>query len=61
MVYKVSPGDIFANHCGRGYMKPSHQVSYDIRLHLKVHTYTKFCEIFTLLLTGTTQLRTKLR
>ena len=26
------PGDIFANNYGRGHMKPSHQVSYDMRL-----------------------------
>jgi hypothetical protein len=32
MVYKVPPGDIFANNYGRGHMKPSHQVSYDMRL-----------------------------
>ena len=32
MVYKVPPGDIFANKYGRKHMKPSHQVSYDMRL-----------------------------
>ena len=32
MVYKVPPGDIFANNYGRGHMKPSHQVSYNMRL-----------------------------
>ena len=32
MVYKVPPGDIFANNYGREHMKPSHQVSYDMRL-----------------------------
>jgi hypothetical protein len=32
MVYKVPPGDIFANNYGRGHMKPSHQVSYGMRL-----------------------------
>ena len=32
MVYKVPPGDISANNYGRGHMKPSHQVSYDMRL-----------------------------
>jgi hypothetical protein len=32
MVYKVPPSDIFANNYGRGHMKPSHQVSYDMRL-----------------------------
>ena len=32
MVYKVPPGDICANNYGRGHMKPSHQVSYDMRL-----------------------------
>ena len=32
MVYKVPPGDIYANNYGRRHMKPSHQVSYDMRL-----------------------------
>jgi hypothetical protein len=32
IVYKVPPGDMFANNYGRGHMKPSHQVSYDMRL-----------------------------
>ena len=32
MVYKVTSGDISANNYGRGHMKPSHQVSYDMRL-----------------------------
>ena len=30
----MPPGDIFANNYGRGHMKPSHQVSYDMRLPL---------------------------
>ena len=38
MVYKVPPGEISANNYGRGHMKPSHQVSYDMRLPL----YKKF-------------------
>ena len=32
MVYKVPPGDISANNHGRGHIKPSHQVSYNMRL-----------------------------
>ena len=28
----MPPGDIFANNYGREHMKPSHQVSYDMRL-----------------------------
>ena len=32
MVYKVTSGDISANNYGRGHIKPSHQVSYDMRL-----------------------------
>jgi hypothetical protein len=32
MVYNVPPGDIFANNYAREHMKPSHQVSYDMRL-----------------------------
>ena len=42
MVYKVPPGDISANNYGRGHMKPSHQVSYDMRLPL----YKKFQKNF---------------
>ena len=38
MVYKVPPGDISANNYGRGHMKPSHQVSYDMSLP----SYKKF-------------------
>ena len=38
MVYKVTSGDISANNYGRGHMKPTHQVSYDMRLPL----YKKF-------------------
>ena len=32
MMYKVPPGNISANNYGRGHMKLSHQVSYDMRL-----------------------------
>ena len=32
IVYKVPPGDTFANNYGRGHLKSSNQVSYDMRL-----------------------------
>jgi len=34
MVYKVPPGDIFANNYGREHMKSSNQVRSDIQLPL---------------------------
>ena len=34
MVYKVPPGDIFANNYGHGHMKSSNQVRSDIQLPL---------------------------
>ena len=38
MVYKVPPGDIFANNYGREHMKSSNQVRSDIQLPLSYQT-----------------------
>ena len=50
MVYQVPPGDIFANNYGRGHMKPSHQVSYNMRLPPNKEIPVKMTNIFRVLL-----------
>ena len=50
MMYKVPPGDISANNYGRGHMKPSHQVSYDMRLPPYKKIPVKMTSIFRVLL-----------